>query len=233
MNQQTETRITSEILAVEEVTHDVRRIVVEKPDGFEFKAGQATNVSVDRDGWRDKKRPFTFTSLVSDANLEFTIKIYPARDGVTDEIGDLTPGDRLILREPWGAITYRGPGTFIAGGAGVTPFIAILRQLESGGIGSNGSALKDSHLIFSNKTAEDIILEAEFTRMLGERGAFTLTREEHGGYLHGRINREMIKRHHAGIDRPFYVCGPPGMVQDVCGMLKAMGVDADRTVIEE
>jgi ferredoxin-NADP reductase len=31
----------------------------------------------------------------------------------------------------FGAIEYKGEGVFIAGGAGVTPFIAILRQLQA------------------------------------------------------------------------------------------------------
>jgi predicted ferric reductase len=37
----------------------------------------------------------------------------------------------LIIRDVWGAIEYKGEGVFIAGGAGVTPFIAILRQLQA------------------------------------------------------------------------------------------------------
>jgi predicted ferric reductase len=42
-------------------------------------------------------------------------------------IRKLKHGDELIIRDVWGAIEYKGEGVFIAGGAGVTPFIAILR----------------------------------------------------------------------------------------------------------
>jgi ferredoxin-NADP reductase len=50
----------------------------------------------------------------------------------------LHAGDELILHDIWGAIHYKGEGTFIAGGAGVTPFIAIFRQLQKDGkIGNN------------------------------------------------------------------------------------------------
>jgi predicted ferric reductase len=45
--------------------------------------------------------------------------------------GKLKHGDELIIRDVWGAIEYKGEGVFIAGGAGVTPFIAILRQLQA------------------------------------------------------------------------------------------------------
>jgi ferredoxin-NADP reductase len=41
------------------------------------------------------------------------------------------PGDQLIIRDVWGAITYKGKGVFIAGGAGITPFISIFRDLSA------------------------------------------------------------------------------------------------------
>ena len=39
--------------------------------------------------------------------------------------------DELILHDVFGAIAYKGEGIFIAGGAGVTPFICIFRYLQS------------------------------------------------------------------------------------------------------
>jgi NAD(P)H-flavin reductase len=67
---------TIKILETEFVTHDVKRFRVEKPDGYEFKPGQATEVTIK--GMEDKvgKGPFTFTSLNEQRDLEFTITIY-------------------------------------------------------------------------------------------------------------------------------------------------------------
>ena len=45
------------------VTHDVKSFIVERPENYEFKPGQATEVAINKDGWKDKKRPFTFTKL--------------------------------------------------------------------------------------------------------------------------------------------------------------------------
>jgi len=220
------------VLAAEMVTHNVRRFVVEKPDEYHFKAGQATTVSLDEDGWRDKTRPFTFTSLDQDADLEFTIKLYHAHENVTHVMTELKPNDRLILRQPWGAINNRGPGTFIAGGAGVTPFIAILRQIEADA-GPDGDDLRRCRLLFSNKTADDIILKGEFKRMLGDGAVFTLTQENSDRYLHGRIDAAMIERYAAGLDQPFYLCGPPAMVEDLSKVLEQIGVQPDQLVLEE
>ena len=64
------------ILNIEEVTHDVKTFRIEKPDGYSFIPGQATEVSINTTALKDEKRPFTFTCLNSDPFLEFTIKIY-------------------------------------------------------------------------------------------------------------------------------------------------------------
>jgi ferredoxin-NADP reductase len=162
---------TVKILKVEPVTHDVRRFTVEKPEGFRFEPGQATLVSITRPEWQQEKRPFTFTSLNEWPELEFTIKIYADRHGVTDQLGRLQAGDELIVRKPWGTIQYKGPGYFIAGGAGVTPFIAILRQLRKEG------QLAGNTLLFSNKTSRDIILRDEFEAMEGLSCVFTVTHD--------------------------------------------------------
>src|SRR5262245_37404075 len=116
------------ILSVHDVTHNVRSYKFEKPAGYKFEPGQATEVAINKKGWKEEKRPFTFTSLNERPYLEFTIKSYTDHPGVTNELHSLKPGDELLIHDVWGAIAYKGEGYFIAGGAGITPFIAILRQ---------------------------------------------------------------------------------------------------------
>src|SRR5271170_4334320 len=113
------------ILSITEITHNVRQFNVEKPEGYVFTPGQATDVSLPEEAWKDQLRPFTFTGLNEWDHLQFTIKIYPERKGVTGQLGHRQPGQELVIHDVWGAIQYKGEGTFIAGGAGVTPFIAI------------------------------------------------------------------------------------------------------------
>ena len=113
------------IESIKHVTHDVLQIRVEKPRGLTFAPGQATEVSVNKTGWLKEKRPFTFTCLPDDDYLEFNIKTYPSHKGVTNELLQLKKNDELILHDIFGTIAYKGEGVFIAGGAGVTPFISI------------------------------------------------------------------------------------------------------------
>ena len=49
---------TVKILEIEPVTHNVRRFRFEKPEGFDFAPGQATEVSIDKDGWREDAKAF-------------------------------------------------------------------------------------------------------------------------------------------------------------------------------
>ena len=214
------------IRSVRNVTHDVLRFVVDKPAGYTFVPGQATEVAINKKEWLEERRPFTFTSLPGDDHLEFTIKTYPTRNGVTNALRQLKQNDELVLHDVWGAISYKGEGIFIAGGAGVTPFIAIIRDLDSRKqIGSNV-------LIFANKTRADIIDEASFKKILGSAFINILADEKVDGYAHGMINEEFLKGNVKNFKQQFYVCGPPPMMDAVLGQLKKLGVGENAVTVE-
>lgn len=214
--------------SVETVTPDVNKYRFDKPAGLGIQPGQAVDLALDKDGWRDEKRPFTPTSLPSEGFLEFTIKSYPEHDGVTEQIGKLQPGDRVIIEEPWGAIQDDGKGWFIAGGAGVTPMIAILRKrLEDKG------TLEGCELIFSNKTEDDIILRDEFEKMPGLTTYFTVTDQEKASVHTGQIDRAVLESRVQPGKGKCYICGPDEMVEDIASTLKDIGVAEDDIVIEE
>lgn len=205
------------ILSIKPVTHNVRQYNVEKPNGYHFIPGQATEVAINLPEWKNERRPFTFTSLNDWDHLQFTIKSYSDHNGVTNQLGKLKEGDELILHDVWGAIQYKGEGTFIAGGAGVTPFIAIFRQLHHDGkIGTN-------QLIFSNKMSQDIILKDEFTAMLGPKFINTLTQEKLPGYDNHIIDEEYLRQKIKNFKQHFYICGPDAMVQGIKGILENHG----------
>jgi ferredoxin-NADP reductase len=69
------------ILAVTRDSHETYKFSVERPEGYDFTPGQATEVALDQKGERESTSPFTFTSLPIDPGLEFTIKTFPDRDG--------------------------------------------------------------------------------------------------------------------------------------------------------
>jgi ferredoxin-NADP reductase len=217
---------TVKILMTEFVTHDVKRFIVEKPEGFEFVPGQATLISIPKPKWEKEFRDFSITSTGQDRALEFTIKAYFDHDGVTKALHQLEAGDDIVIHPPYGTIQYQGRGVFLAGGAGITPFIAILRHLHK------TNELKGNTLFFSNKEAKDIIIEKELRQMLGNRLVLTLTREEAKGYEHGRIDKELIQKYVKDLNQKFYICGPDAFVLDLKKALEKMGVKEENIIAE-
>jgi ferredoxin-NADP reductase len=215
------------ILSIEPLTSDVMRYRTSKPEGYNFKPGQATDVAIDKDGWRDEKRPFTFTSLPDEDTLEFTIKSYRDHEGVTNELQSLVTGDALIIEDPWGTIQFKGNGTFVAGGAGVTPFLAIFKDLEKRG------ELHGNKLIFGNKTREDIIAQDLLSTMPELKVLHVLSEEDTKGYAHGFIDKDVLSANVINISDNIYVCGPPPMMDSVMHDLKELGADPDALTFEE
>ena len=214
---------------IEPVTHDTNHLVFQKPDGFSFEPGQATELTLMKDGWRDEARPFTFTSQPEDDTLEFVIKSYPDHDGVTEQIGQMEAGDEVEIGDAWGAIEDKGRGVFIAGGAGITPFIPILRRRAQKG---------DMHgctLVFGAKEARDLILREEWDAMDGLETRYVLSEENHPDMEFGQIGLNILNTYVAGKaehDHKFYVCGPEPMIDSVIENLKSLGVEDDRIIRE-
>lgn len=214
------------IILREQLTHDVIRIVTSKPVGVSYQPGQAADISLNLPGWEQELRAFTFTSLPEDVHLEFTIKTYPSRNGVTNQLLSLDKGGELILHGVFGDISYQGEGMFIAGGAGVTPFIAILKYL------ARKKAVGNNKLIFANKIRADIILKNEFQMLLGANFINILSREKCTEHEYGFITAELIERHMDKQTKYFYVCGPDPMMEAAEQHLATLGISGDFIIRE-
>jgi ferredoxin-NADP reductase len=139
----------------------------------------------------------------------------------------LKKGDELILHEVFGAIEYKGEGVFIAGGAGVTPFISIFRFLQS------KKMVGGNKLIFANKTKADIILRQEFENLLGKNFINILSGENIEGYANGYITEEFLKANVTILEKRIYLCGPEPMMEAVERLLANTGIDVNEIIKEQ
>lgn len=213
------------VTGIRNSTHDVLVITTEKPDGLVFETGQAVDIAINNRQWKQEIRPFTFTSLPTDDFLEFTIKIYPEHKGMTNALRDLKEGDTLLIGEVFGDIKYKGEGVFIAGGSGVTPFLAIIKQLIA------NQALGNNKLVFANKTEADIIEKEFLQQTLGKNLVNVLSYEEKPGFEKGYINKEHIASNNK--NALYYLCGPEPMMNAVLSVLEELGVAKSHVVMEQ
>jgi ferredoxin-NADP reductase len=214
------------ITSIKYLNHDVLEINTDKPEDYSFTPGQATDVAIEKEGWKEEKRPFTFTSLPSDNQLQFVIKTYPSHDGVTEQLAKLEKGDELTVGEVYGAIEYKGNGTFLAGGAGITPFIAIMKSLDK------NNELRNNSLVFGNKTKKDIFLKDTFESFLGRKFVNILSEEKTKEYPHGHIDKDFLQNLVTDVSQYYYVCGPPKMAEAVIQDLRDLGVSKEFIVAE-
>ena len=215
------------ILDAEFINHDVKRFIVEKPPEYVFVPGQGTELAINLPEWKSQFRPFTFTNLNSQNYLEFMVRIYNDRKGVTKQLGKTNAGAELIIGEPFGAITYKGPGVFLAGGSGITPFISIFRHLYK------ENHLRGNRLIYSNRTVEDVILFQELQKMLKTDLIPFFSHENKIGFGFNRIDRNYLIAAIKDFSQFFYLCGPEEFVKDISKILLDLGANLESLVVEE
>jgi ferredoxin-NADP reductase len=211
---------------------------------FAFEAGQAALIGP---ADHDVRIPYSIASApietLESGWLDFLIKIEPSgRWG--HQFDGIAAGMRLGIQGPFGSFMFPGHPEerhflFIAGGTGIAPIRAMIRQaLLQGQEGR-------MRLLYSAKTADDFAYLPELGNMAIEGGLdlrLHVTREAAGTWpsapatalrIGGRITLSQLA---PLIDDPAtlcFVCGPETMVADVPRMLTELGVDRARVRVEE
>lgn len=204
---------------------------------FAFEAGQAALIGVAE---RQERVPYSIASAPSETAqtglLDFLIKVEPSgRWG--HQFDRLEPGMRIGVEGPYGSFLFPAAPVersflFIAGGTGIAPIRAMIRQALLTGVSGR------MRLLYSARTADDFAYLPELGEMASRDGLdlrLQVTREapEAWNAARGRISLAQLA---PLVDDPAtlcFVCGPESLMADVPPMLQELGIDRERIRAEE
>ncbi|MEQ8469928.1 MAG: hypothetical protein RIC35_02015 [Marinoscillum sp.] len=207
-------KYTEKILKNEWLAYNVVNLKVSKPAGFEYNVGDAVEIKVGD----EEPGPFTMTNLPTRNELEFVIRIYEDHHGKTEAISKLKEGDEISFTEPFNTFKPKERALFLAGGTGITPFIAIMRAMHLKG------TLEDCLLFFSNKSRKDLFMEDELVEMMGDNYQNVITDDKEDPTYYGNIDEGFLKTRINDLTRPVLVCGPPPFSEAMAKALKNIGI---------
>ena len=221
--------------AVVDETARVRTLVLDVPDWAGHRAGQHLDVRLTaEDGYRAERS----YSIASAPGEPVAITVEQLDDGevspyLTEE---LRAGDELELRGPVGGYfvwepRHGGPLLLVAGGSGIVPLRAILREHRS-----SGSDVP-VRLLYSSRSLADVIYRAELdASAAGVEVTQTLTRAQPDGWTGyaRRVDAALLGEvAWPARENPLaFVCGPTSFVETVAGALVELGYPPARVKTE-
>ena len=250
------------VLAIEDLTHDVKRVrlTLLRPGEFSFKPGQFVFLRVPEDFVREWNarygtahgsifRPYSFASPPSRLpEFDFIIKHFRAPPGKDVPPGvastyihtRLQPGDVLHLSDPTGTL-YLGqdsdrPILVVAGGSGAAPFVGLLEYWFEQGM----DRTRTIHFFFGVRSRRDLILHGLFSKWAAEKRNFTytpaLSAPREGDDWNGEtgyIQLSVEKYVEAPSEAEAYLAGPPIMVKMVTEVLRTKGIPDSRIFYDQ
>jgi predicted ferric reductase len=164
----------------------------------------------------DEFHPFTVSAVEGDGALRVGIK---ALGPCTRRIQSLEPGVLVRLQGPFGNFLHdrpKAPQLWVAGGVGITPFLAVLRHAP---------VVDPTTLIYLYRNAADAVFLDELRSIAAAQPAFELINEATGDSAPDFDS--LLTRVTRLTERRIQVCGPPAMTTLLTSALRRRGIAAD------
>jgi ferredoxin-NADP reductase len=201
--------------------------------------GQHLDVRLTAEDGYQAQRSYSIASAPDGARLSIAVERIDDGEVSPYLAGELRPGDLLEVRGPIGGYfvwepSLGGPLWLIAGGSGVAPLLAMVRHRAA------TSSRVPARLLYSSRSAEDVLAGDELERLERADGAFTvahtLTRAQPPGWTGFRRRIDVAMLEEVGWpprDAPLvYVCGPTRLVESVADALVELGHEPARVRTE-
>lgn len=225
--------IDVKVIEAKQETPDVKSIKLDVEDQrFEYKPAQFLYLSLNVGDVGSDSRPLSIASSPTENFIMVSTKI--SNSDFKQKFARIKAGDVVTIQGPIGTFILKEDAkeaVMLGGGIGITPFRDMIKYA-----GDKKLPMKLT-LLYSNKTPNDIVYRDEWAVFERENPNLkvvnTITDDAAWHGRKGRINESMIREFCDDIDNAvFYICGPPGMVNGVLEILKAMNVPQQNVKIE-
>lgn len=229
------------LLGREDVADGTMAFHFEKPDGFQYKAGQFADWTLIDPPQTDAEgdtRGFSLTSAPYETDLRIATRLRAT--AFKQVLKDLPDGTHVKLDGPYGSFTLGTktaiPAVFLTGGIGITPVRSII--LEA----THAASPRRIALFYSNHAPEDAAFLEELRQVATKNPHFTfvptMTTMDHArkpwAGETGYITQAMLKRYLDDLTSPiYYLSGPATLVAAMRTLLTDAGVDDDNIRTEE
>ena len=219
--------IKGTVVAIEELTHDIRRLRLKPAKAMAFSPGQYASLQFTP----DHVRPYSWAGLPDDEEMEFQIRQVPG-GRVTDFVfHQLAVGDAVRISGPMGTAYLRqqhpGPMLCVGGGTGIAPVVSIVRGAIAAGMHN------PIHLYFGVRSAEDLYDAQRLQDLAQEHGDMqvhivvatgAVTQGQRSGLVTDAIRHDLPQLK----DFVAYFCGAPAMVDALNSMAQQLGMPPSR-----
>jgi len=191
------------------------------------RAGQFLFVRFPNEPSLNESHPFTISSAPHEDILRLTIKA--SGDFTRSLFTDLKPGVDAVVEGAYGMFDYKNGGQkqiWIAGGIGVTPFLAFTRSIDE-------TFDRDVDFYYAVRHRDEVLFYNELTAASMKHPHLKL--RINYSATSGSLTVEEIVRNAGGTvtDRHIYMCGPFGMIQAFGKKFRSLGVPAGNIHFEE
>ena len=203
-----------------------------KPAGFTHVAGQNVSLtlpSLSEPDAKGRSRTLTLASAPDERELMVATRL--SGSAFKRALDTLPVGSTARIAGPSGDLTLHAdparPAVFLAGGIGITPFLAMVRDATRAKLPHRVT------LFYSNRRPQDAAFLDELRRLEQTNPNFrlvaTITEQPDpaqpwSGEI-GAINEEMLRRHVPDVRAPiYYFAGPPAMTNAMRDVLTKIGV---------
>lgn len=196
---------------------DIYTFIFEPKGKINWKAGQHGVFTLNNKKINKPTRAFSIASIPSEGHIKISMKISENPSAFKQELLNFKPGMEISMRGPIGSFYIRNqkPVVFIAGGIGITPYRALLknRLLDS-------EQNNDVKLLYMDSKEEHIYKE-ELEKASNNPSIKTdfLVNREH---LNKEIETFIIKNNNKA---EYFIVGSKFMVNNIERLLKNKGIN--------